>query len=44
MAHAIQNGYKGLSLLFVLNWDRILYVTAIVMALASGALLHTVLS
>lgn len=31
--HTIQHGYRGLSLLFLLNWDRFLMVGAIVAAL-----------
>lgn len=34
---AIQSGYKGLSLLFNLNWDRILYAFTILVALMAGA-------
>jgi hypothetical protein len=34
---AVQKGYDGLSLLMELNWDRILYVSTIVFALAAGA-------
>ncbi len=33
----IHNGYRGLSLLWTLNWDRILYVFTIVAALLAGA-------
>ncbi|MDQ7071046.1 MAG: hypothetical protein Q9M48_09975 [Rhodobacterales bacterium] len=35
----IQNGYRGLSLLFDLNWDRIMYLFAIAVALTAGAYL-----
>lgn len=35
----IQTGYRGLSLLFDLNWDRILYVATIALALFAGAYL-----
>lgn len=35
--HTIQNSYKGISLLFDLNWDRLLYVGAIACALGLGA-------
>lgn len=35
--HTIQTGYKGLSLLFELNWDRLLYVATIAVALLLGA-------
>ena len=34
---AMQNGYRGLSLLMDLNWDRALYVTTIAIALCAGA-------
>jgi len=33
----INQGYRGLSLLWNLNWDRILYVLTIVVALLAGA-------
>lgn len=33
----IQSGYRGLSLLMSLNWDRILYVATLATALAFGA-------
>ncbi|WP_295311677.1 hypothetical protein [Roseobacter sp.] len=39
---AVHSGYRGLSLLVDLNWDRILYVSTIVLALAAGAWLGTV--
>lgn len=35
----IQEGYRGLSLLMSLNWDRALYVCTIVFALMFGAFL-----
>jgi hypothetical protein len=35
--HTIQNGYRGLHLLWDLNWDRILYVCTILVALLAGA-------
>lgn len=35
--HTIQTGYRGLSLLFELNWDRLLYVATIAGALLLGA-------
>jgi len=44
MPDALQSGYNSLSLLFALNWDRLLYVTAITMALLLGAFMGTVLS
>ncbi|GGL88509.1 hypothetical protein [Pseudooceanicola nanhaiensis] len=37
MSDAIQSGYHSLTLLFALNWDRIVYVTAISVALVLGA-------
>ena len=40
----IQAGYRSLSLLFDLNWDRILYVFAIVTALMTGAYIGTLLT
>ena len=33
----IQTGYRGLTLLFDLNWDRLLYVCTIAVALLVGA-------
>ena len=33
----IAHGYSGLSLLFDLNWDRILYLLTIAFALLAGA-------
>lgn len=41
---AVQNGYRGLSLLMDLNWDRIFYVGTIVAALGAGAWIGTLLS
>lgn len=35
----IQKSYRGLSLLMDLNWDRVLYVATIAVALAAGAFL-----
>tara|TARA_R110000751_G_scaffold147047_4_gene251438 strand:- start:1788 stop:1910 length:123 start_codon:yes stop_codon:yes gene_type:complete len=32
----LQNGYKGLSLLMLLNWDRALCLGAIALALCIG--------
>ena len=32
----IQNSYQGLSLLFTLNWDRLLYIATIAAALLLG--------
>lgn len=42
MQHIVQ-GYRGLSLLFNLNWDRMLYLVTILVALLSGAFLGSVL-
>ncbi|WP_375227623.1 hypothetical protein [Roseobacter sp. S98] len=39
---AIQSGYRGLSLLMDLNWDRFLYVGTIGLALGAGAWLASV--
>jgi len=33
----LQTGYRGLSLLFALNWDRLLYIATIAFALMLGA-------
>lgn len=33
----LQNGYRGLSLLVVLNSDRALYATTLIFALVAGA-------
>ena len=35
----LQSGYQGLSVLFNLNWDRLLYVGTISVALLAGAYL-----
>ena len=35
----IQSGYRGLGLLFSINWDRLLYIAAITFALYFGAFL-----
>ncbi|MEM7318626.1 MAG: hypothetical protein AAF408_06330 [Pseudomonadota bacterium] len=34
-----QQSYRGLSLLFVLNWDRLMFLAAILSALMLGAFL-----
>lgn len=39
----VQEGYRGLSLLVDLNWDRALYVSAITMSLGVGAWLSTLI-
>lgn len=44
MTQAIQSGYSSITLLFQLNWDRILYVVAICMALLFGTFLGTILA
>lgn len=35
----VVDGYRGLSLLFNLNWDRILYLVTIAVALSVGGFL-----
>ena len=35
--HTIEQGYKALSLLIDINWDRLLFPTAILFALMAGA-------
>jgi hypothetical protein len=37
--HTIQNTARGLGLLVSLNWDRLLYIATILLALSAGALL-----
>ncbi|WP_277874154.1 hypothetical protein [Salipiger pallidus] len=37
--HTLQSGYRGLSLLFQINWDRLLCIGFIVGALYLGAFL-----
>ena len=37
--HVLHNGYRGLSLLLLLNWDRILVLLAISVALGINAFL-----
>lgn len=39
----LTNGYRSLSLLFNLNWDRLLFITAIFAALMTGAYLTTII-
>jgi hypothetical protein len=41
---AMQNGYRGLSLLMDLNWDRMLYVCTIAIALAGSTWLGTIIA
>ncbi len=33
----IANGYRGLTVLIDVNWDRIVYIGTIVLALSAGA-------
>jgi hypothetical protein len=40
----IQHGYRGLSLLMDLNWDRLLYVGTLAFALGAGAYIGSVLN
>ncbi|WP_255552307.1 hypothetical protein [Maritimibacter dapengensis] len=40
----IQQGYRGLHLLFDLNWDRLLYVGTLVAALGCGGLVGAILN
>ncbi len=35
--HALQSSYRGISLLVDLNWDRLVYVGTIAVALLVGA-------
>jgi len=35
----ITKGYRGLSVLFDLNWDRMLYLCTMIFALCAGAFL-----
>ncbi|WP_255670707.1 hypothetical protein [Cognatishimia sp. F0-27] len=37
----IQDGYRSMSLLVHINWDRMLYIATIVAALFAGAYLGT---
>jgi len=39
----IVSGYRGLSLLWDVNWDRILYLATIAFALMAGAFIGSVL-
>ncbi|WP_204355337.1 hypothetical protein [Roseovarius amoyensis] len=39
----IVRGYRGLSLLWDVNWDRILYLATIAFALMAGAFIGSVL-
>jgi hypothetical protein len=40
----IQHGYRGLSLLMDLNWDRLLYIGTLAFALGAGAYLGAILN
>ncbi|SFC56257.1 hypothetical protein [Tropicimonas isoalkanivorans] len=42
--HTVSDGYQSLSLLFRLNWDRLLYTAAILGALTGAAALASALS
>lgn len=37
-------GYRGLSLLFDLNWDRLLYIATLVFALLAGGYIGSLLT
>ncbi len=37
----IQQGYRGFALLLGINWDRLLYVATIALALGAGAYFGT---
>jgi len=37
--HTIENSYRGLSLLFAVNWDRLLFPFMIAASLFAGAFL-----
>jgi hypothetical protein len=39
----IQQGYRGFALLMNLNWDRLLYVGAIAMALGAASLINAMI-
>ncbi|MFV2033646.1 MAG: hypothetical protein ACC631_00795 [Halocynthiibacter sp.] len=38
----LQTGYRGLTLLFDLNWDRLFYVATILGALMAGAFIGSI--
>ncbi|MDW3221382.1 MAG: hypothetical protein R8G34_00605 [Paracoccaceae bacterium] len=42
--HTLHDGYRGLSLLMDLNWDRALYLATILLALGTSTWLATILS
>lgn len=39
----IQHGYRGLSLLVDVNWDRLFYIGSVALALGAGAYLGTLI-
>lgn len=41
--HTITQGYRGLSFLVNLNWDRLLYIATVFAALMMGAFLGSLL-
>ncbi|GIT85887.1 MULTISPECIES: hypothetical protein [Roseobacter] len=41
---SLQRGYRGLSLLCDLNWDRVLYVSTVTLSLGIGAWLTTLIA
>lgn len=41
MQHIV-SGYRGLSLIFNLNWDRIVYLATILLALMLGAFVGSI--
>lgn len=44
MMQTVMNGYRGLSLLIGLNWDRLFFLGTILVGLLAGAFLGTTLS
>ncbi len=42
--HTIAQGYRGLHLLWDLNWDRLLYVGTILVALLAGGYLGSLVN
>lgn len=42
--HTLQAGYRGMSLLVTINWDRLLYICTIVFALFFGGWLGAFLN
>lgn len=41
--HTIQEGYRSVSLLVSINWDRLLYISTLIFALFLGAYLGSFL-